>query len=43
MKYDLLSFQFFESKFEGWKGRHFYGRPRAVLNVATPLLTYMES
>jgi len=27
----------FVSKFEGWKGRPFYGRPRAALNLATPL------
>ena len=25
------------SKFEGLKGRHFYGRPRAALSLATPL------
>ena len=28
--------KFFVSKFEGWKGRHFYGRPRAALSLATP-------
>jgi len=38
MKYEL-SFKIFVSKFEGWKGRHFYGRPRAVLSLATPLQT----
>jgi len=27
----------FVSKFEGWKGRHFYGRPRVALSLATPL------
>jgi len=26
-KHDLLSFQIFVSKFESWKGRHFYGGP----------------
>jgi len=25
------------SKFEGWKGRHFYGGPRAALSLATPV------
>jgi len=32
-----LSFNIFVSKFEGWKGRYFYGRPRAALGLATPL------
>ena len=36
-EYDLLSFQIFVSKFEGWKGRYFYGRPRAALSLAKPL------
>jgi len=30
--------KFLLSKFEGWKGRHFYGRPRAALSLATPLV-----
>jgi len=34
-----LPFKVFVSKFEGWKGRHFYGRPRAALSLATPLVT----
>jgi len=33
------SFETFVSKFEGWKGRHFYGRPRAAHSLTTPLLT----
>jgi len=27
----------FVSKFEGWSGRHFYGRPLAALGLVTPL------
>jgi len=27
----------FLSKFEEWKGRHFYGRLRTALSLATPL------
>jgi len=27
----------FLSKFDVWKGRHFYGRPRAALSFGTPL------
>jgi len=37
MKHDLLYFKILVSTFEGWKGRHFYGRPRAALSLATPL------
>jgi len=28
------------SKFERWKGRHFYGRPRGALSLATPLVFF---
>jgi len=31
------SFIIFESKFERWNERHFYGRPRAALSLVTPL------
>jgi len=30
-------FDNFVSKFEGWKGRHFYGRPPAALSLSTSL------
>ena len=36
-KHDLFSFKIFVSKFEGLKGRHFNGRPRAALSLAAPL------
>jgi len=29
----------YHTKFEGWKGRNFCGRPRATLSFATPLST----
>jgi len=32
-----FSFLILVSKSEVWKGRHFHGRPRAVLSLATPL------
>ena len=35
-----LPFKIFVSKFEGWKGRHSYGRPRAALSLATPLAAH---
>jgi len=38
MKHEL-PFNNFGSKFEGWKGRHFYGRPRAARSLTTPLRT----
>jgi len=38
----FFHFKFFVSKFEGWKGRHFYGRPRAALSLATPLVTTLS-
>jgi len=33
----------FVSKCEGLKGRHFYGRPRAALRLATPLAARTSS
>jgi len=39
----FLSFYIFVSKFKGWKGRHFYGRPRAALRLTTPLDRIHES
>jgi len=33
-----MNFHLNFGKFEGWKGRHFYGRPRAALSLATPLI-----
>jgi len=29
-------------KFEGWKGRHVYGRPRAALSLTAPLFETIE-
>jgi len=31
----FFHFKFFVSTLEGWKDRHFYGRPRAELSYAT--------
>jgi len=31
------------STFEGWKGRHYCGRPRATLSLATPLSTVVQT
>jgi len=36
-KYYFLSLSIFVSKFEGRKWRHFYGGPRAALNLTAPL------
>ena len=32
-----IPFENFVSTYEWWKGRHFYGLPRAALSLATPL------
>jgi len=40
-KKHAIPFKFFESKFEGWKGRRFYGRSRAALSLAAPLTTVL--
>ena len=40
--HDLLSLCILVSKFEGWRGRHFYGRPRVALGLATPLQYYIH-
>jgi len=37
-KHDLLSFQMNVSKSNAWKGKHFHGRLRATLTLATPLI-----
>jgi len=36
VKVDLYTFKNIVSKFEVWKGRHFIGRTRAALCLATP-------
>jgi len=37
MIHDFLSFYIVVSKTRSGKWKHFYGRPRATVNIATPL------